>query len=120
MAPACMLKTSRGSLSNHVGINGILMWEERNHLMRQILFLMMRLWGYPHLFPSCSRNPLLKMGPFFCLQQEIKITGVTIFVNPYSEPDEEEERAKEEEKKAADADDVGPSPDFSIFGCFVG
>ncbi|CAA6662985.1 unnamed protein product [Spirodela intermedia] len=38
--------------------------------------------------------------------QEIKITGVTIFVNPYSEPDEEEERAKEEEKKkAADAED---------------
>ncbi|KAJ8498461.1 hypothetical protein OPV22_009013 [Ensete ventricosum] len=33
--------------------------------------------------------------------EEIKITSVTIFVNPYSEPDEEEEK-QQEEKKAAD------------------
>jgi peptidyl-prolyl cis-trans isomerase-like protein 2 len=31
--------------------------------------------------------------------EEIKITGVTVFVNPYTEPDEEEEKAKEEEEK---------------------
>ncbi|CAL9148590.1 unnamed protein product [Musa hybrid cultivar] len=35
--------------------------------------------------------------------EEIKITSVTIFVNPYSEPDEEEEK-QQEEKKAADDD----------------
>lgn len=35
--------------------------------------------------------------------EEIKITGVTAFVNPYSEPDEEEEKAAaENEKKAED------------------
>lgn len=28
------------------------------------------------------------------MQEEIKITGVTIFVNPYTEPDEEEEKEK--------------------------
>lgn len=34
------------------------------------------------------------------LQEEIKILKVSIFVNPYTEPDEEEEeKAKEEEKK---------------------
>ncbi|CAL9073157.1 unnamed protein product [Musa textilis] len=33
--------------------------------------------------------------------EEIKITSVTIFVNPFSEPDEEEEK-QQEEKKAAD------------------
>ena len=40
----------------------------------------------------------------FFLQQEIKITGVTVFVNPYTEPDEEEEQPKEEEK--------APDPDL--------
>jgi hypothetical protein len=35
----------------------------------------------------------------FCFQEEIKISGVTVFVNPYTEPDEEEEKAKEEEEK---------------------
>jgi len=33
------------------------------------------------------------------LQEEIKILKVSIFMNPYTEPDEEEEKAKEEEKK---------------------
>lgn len=32
------------------------------------------------------------------MQEDIKITRVTIFVNPYTEPDEEEEKAKEENK----------------------
>ncbi|KAF4402035.1 hypothetical protein G4B88_017547 [Cannabis sativa] len=37
--------------------------------------------------------------------EEIKITGVSVFVNPYSEPDEEEEKeAAENEKKAEDED----------------
>lgn len=39
------------------------------------------------------------------MQEEIKITSITVFVNPYSEPDEEEEKAKEEEN-AEDEDKV--------------
>lgn len=37
-------------------------------------------------------------------QEEIKITSVTVFVNPYTEPDEEEEETKE--KEAEDEDNV--------------
>jgi hypothetical protein len=40
------------------------------------------------------------------LQEEIKILKVSIFVNPYTEPDEEEEKAKEEEEKKRDEDYV--------------
>lgn len=29
------------------------------------------------------------------MQEEIKITGVTVFVNPYTEPDAEEEKTKD-------------------------
>jgi hypothetical protein len=36
------------------------------------------------------------------LQEEIKILKVSIFMNPYTEPDEEEEKAKEEKKKDED------------------
>lgn len=42
--------------------------------------------------------------------EEIKITNVKVFVNPYTEPDEEEEKEKAEEEKrgaAADDDKVG-------------
>ncbi|XP_072979878.1 peptidyl-prolyl cis-trans isomerase CYP65 [Typha angustifolia] len=39
--------------------------------------------------------------------EEIKIIKITIFVNPYTEPDEEEEKAVEEKKAAADDDKVG-------------
>ncbi|XP_044486387.1 peptidyl-prolyl cis-trans isomerase CYP65-like isoform X2 [Mangifera indica] len=39
--------------------------------------------------------------------QEIKITGVTVFVNPYSELDEEEEEKAKEEENAEDEDKVG-------------
>ncbi|ONL94738.1 Peptidyl-prolyl cis-trans isomerase CYP65 [Zea mays] len=39
--------------------------------------------------------------------EEIKILKVSIFVNPYTEPDEEEEKAKEEKKKDEDYDKVG-------------
>ncbi|XP_030532098.1 peptidyl-prolyl cis-trans isomerase CYP65 [Rhodamnia argentea] len=35
-------------------------------------------------------------------QEEIKITGVTVFVNPYNEPDEEEEKEMAENDKAAE------------------
>jgi hypothetical protein len=35
----------------------------------------------------------------FYLQEEIKILRISVFVNPYTEPDEEEEKAKEEEEK---------------------
>lgn len=40
------------------------------------------------------------------MQEEIKITGVTVFINPYSEPDEEEEEKAKEEKNAEDEDKV--------------
>ncbi|XP_066355799.1 peptidyl-prolyl cis-trans isomerase CYP65-like [Miscanthus floridulus] len=39
--------------------------------------------------------------------EEIKILKVSIFMNPYTEPDEEEEKAKEEKKKDEDYDKVG-------------
>lgn len=40
------------------------------------------------------------------MQDEIKITGVTTFVNPYTEPDEEEEQANAKEKNANDEENV--------------
>lgn len=40
------------------------------------------------------------------MQEEIKITSVTIFVNPYTEPDEEEEEKAKAEEKAEDEDNV--------------
>ena len=41
------------------------------------------------------------------VQEEIKITGVTVFVNPYTEPDEEDEKeAAENEKKPDDEENV--------------
>jgi len=43
---------------------------------------------------------------FFGLQEEIKITGVTTFVNPYTEPDEEEEQANAKDKNANDEENV--------------
>ncbi|KAF5736228.1 peptidyl-prolyl cis-trans isomerase CYP65 isoform X1 [Tripterygium wilfordii] len=36
--------------------------------------------------------------------EEIKITGVTIFVNPYTEPDEEDEKAKDEKNAKEDGE----------------
>lgn len=39
------------------------------------------------------------------VQEEIKITSVTVFVNPYSEPDEEEEKQKDE-KNVEDEENV--------------
>lgn len=43
---------------------------------------------------------------FFCLQEEIKITSVTVFVNPYTEPDEEEEQDNAKEKNTEDEENV--------------
>lgn len=40
------------------------------------------------------------------LQEEIKITSVTVFVNPYTEPDEEEEQNDAKEKNVEDEDKV--------------
>lgn len=37
--------------------------------------------------------------------EEIKITGVTVFLNPYSEPDEEEEEEKAKDEKNAEDED---------------
>lgn len=48
------------------------------------------------------------------IQEEIKITSATVFVNPYTEPDEEEQKV-EEEKKATDDDRV-----ISISRIFLG
>lgn len=48
---------------------------------------------------------LISFDLSFCFQEEIKITGVTVFVNPYTEPDEEEEKAKEEEEKNKNAEE---------------
>ncbi len=40
------------------------------------------------------------------VQEEIKITGITVFVNPYSEPDEEEEEKAKDEKNVDDEENV--------------
>lgn len=41
------------------------------------------------------------------LQEEVKITGVTVFVNPYTEPDEEEEKEEaKNEKEVKDEEKV--------------
>lgn len=50
----------------------------------------------------------LPHGFLSCMQEEIKITGVTIFVNPYAEPDEEEEeKAKDRKNAEEDGENVG-------------
>lgn len=36
------------------------------------------------------------------MQEEIKVTGVTVFVNPYTEPDAEEEEEKTKDGKNAE------------------
>lgn len=40
------------------------------------------------------------------MQEEIKITSVTVFVNPYNEPEEEEEEKAKDEKNAEDEENV--------------
>lgn len=40
------------------------------------------------------------------LQEEIKVTSVKVFVNPYNEPDEEEEGIAEDEKEPVDNENV--------------
>lgn len=52
-------------------------------------------------------NYYCKLPHFSCsllsrVQEEIKITGITVFVNPYTEPDEEEEKEKAKDEKNAD------------------
>lgn len=47
---------------------------------------------------------LICIIPHF-LQEEIKITSVTVFVNPYTEPDEEDKKG-EDEKKDDDEENV--------------
>lgn len=45
--------------------------------------------------------------PLLLVQEEIKIISVTVFINPYMEPDEEEVEEKGEgEKTAEDEDNV--------------
>ncbi|GFZ18826.1 plant U-box 49 [Actinidia rufa] len=39
------------------------------------------------------------------IQEEIKITGVTVFVNPYTEPDEEDEQEKAKNENKAEEED---------------
>lgn len=50
--------------------------------------------------------PYLTYCYHIILQEEIKITSVTVFVNPYAEPDEEEEGVAEDEKKPVDDENV--------------
>lgn len=50
--------------------------------------------------------PHLYVLNFSFMQEEIKITSVTVFVNPYSEPDEEEEEKAKEENNVEDEDKV--------------
>lgn len=42
----------------------------------------------------------------FPVQEEIKIIEVEVFVNPYTEPDEEDEKKSNEEKKVEDEENV--------------
>lgn len=45
------------------------------------------------------------------VQEEIKITSVTVFVNPYSEPDEGDEEKQKDEKNVEDEENVRlPAP----------
>lgn len=44
--------------------------------------------------------------PSSLMQEEIKINSVTIFVNPYTEPDEEEEQEKAKEEDADNGENV--------------
>lgn len=49
----------------------------------------------------------MRICNYSLVQEEIKITGVTVFVNPYSEPDEEEEEEKaKDEKNVEDEENV--------------
>ena len=49
--------------------------------------------------------------PLLLVQEEIKIISVTVFVNPYMEPDEEEQEEKGKgEKNAEDEDNVSFGP----------
>lgn len=50
--------------------------------------------------------PYLTYCYHIILQEEIKITSVTVFVNPYTEPDEEEEGIAEDEKQPVDDENV--------------
>ena len=56
------------------------------------------------------------------LQEDVKITSVTVFVNPYTEPDEEDEQEKAKDKNADDEENVSFSPfDFRLIEtlCFL-
>lgn len=48
------------------------------------------------------------------LQEEIKIIEANVFVNPYTEADEEEEKEKAEKEKNEDKDIVSITP-FTIY-----
>lgn len=53
------------------------------------------------------------------VQEEIKIISTSVFVNPYSEPDEEEEEKKtEEEKTIEDAENVSVLAVTLMAKCF--
>lgn len=38
----------------------------------------------------------------FLIQEEIKINSITVFVNPYTEPDEEDEQEDAKDEKATE------------------
>lgn len=66
---------------------------------------------------TTSNNALIYI--FFILQEEIKITSVTVFVNPYTELDEEEEQDNAKEKNAEDEDNVCSIIFIPLTGCFL-
>jgi predicted membrane protein len=60
------------------------------------------------IYLATTANCLIFHVLFLSLvQEEIKITSITVFVNPYTEPDEEEEKEKaKDEKNAEDEENV--------------
>lgn len=48
------------------------------------------------------------------MQEEIKITSITVFVNPYTEPDEEEEKEKAKDEKNVDDEENVSFESFDI------
>lgn len=51
----------------------------------------------------------------FPVQEEIKIIEVEVFVNPYTEPDEEDEKKSNEEKKVEDEENVSSGSNLKLW-----
>lgn len=61
----------------------------------------------PQTIIKCSHlKQCVMFHTSFVFQEDIKIANVTIFVNPYTQPDEEEKKDNAKEKNAKDGDNV--------------